>query len=69
MEDKNTQSEPLLSTREVMRLFGYKSRAAFHVWFRKAGVPFIQMSPRRIAFERSAIEQWKASRTQEGIAR
>jgi predicted DNA-binding transcriptional regulator AlpA len=58
----------LLTTSEIMGLTGHNDRSAFHQWARRAGLPFIKLSARKIVYEESAVRAWLNRRTVGGAA-
>lgn len=53
----------LLKSSDVMKRFGYASRAAFWEFVRRDGVPHVRFNARRIMFEERALEDWLSRRS------
>ncbi len=53
----------MLSSREVMTMFGYRSRASFWAWCAKAQPPHVRLSSRNIKFPAAAMKEWLAKRS------
>lgn len=48
----------MLSSNEVARLCGYRSRAAFWEWVRREQPPHVRLSRRNIRFPAAAFQAW-----------
>ncbi len=55
-------ADDMLSSNEVMAMFGYKDRKSFWDFVRKKNVPHIRLNARVIRFERGPLEEWKQKR-------
>ena len=53
----------VLSTEETMRLFGYDDTTSFWQAVRRAGIPFVRISPRRAIFRERDLDAYFDSRT------
>lgn len=56
-------SRRLLTSDEVMKLFGYTRRPSFWAFVRKRGVPFIPVTKRRYLFDEEALKAWLEKRS------
>jgi len=52
----------MLTSNEVMAMFGYKDRHAFWAFVRKKNVPHLRLNARVIRFEPGPLEEWKQKR-------
>lgn len=55
-------AEQFMSGTEVMALLGYRDRGSFWFFVRSRGVPHIVLNPRKIVFDRRALNAWLARR-------
>lgn len=60
-------TETLLTSQQVRARYGYKDRQAFLAFVRTNGVPFIRLSPRKIAFDPAALAAWENKRRVGGV--
>jgi len=52
------KSGRMLSSNEVAKMFGYKSRASFWAFVAREQPPHIRLSPRNIRFPAAALGAW-----------
>ena len=70
MEDVmiNTSNQEILSEREVSNWLGVSEPTLFRHRRDGTGPKFIQLSERRIAYRRSAIEEWLKARERQTLS-
>lgn len=59
-------SSPPLTSKEVMGILGYKSRAGFFAAVWRDGIPCVRVTQRKIIFPVLALADWMTKRSNSG---